>query len=155
MALNSRRPGGARKMPHFTAKNRPDQNERQLRDLHSFLHSEPPGVCCCTPTGMSTTMSMLQRPATVGLDCLLTACTRGICWTPAQTERGTPFQWTATGESQWSAELDQGKRPLRHDSVVNDLNMHNNGHVNNQSKVHSLALCVSRLGLAVSLHPVS
>ena len=26
------------------------QNERQLRDLHSFLHSEPPGVCCCTQT---------------------------------------------------------------------------------------------------------
>ena len=37
-------------MPHFTAKNPTDQNERQLRDLHSLLHSEPPGICCCTPT---------------------------------------------------------------------------------------------------------
>ena len=53
-------------MPHFTAKNPLDQNERHLRDLHSFLHSEPPGICCCTPTRMSTTVSMLQRAATVG-----------------------------------------------------------------------------------------
>ena len=60
---------------------------------------------------------------------------------PAQPGRRTLCQWTATGESQWSAELDQGKRPLRHDSDVNDLDMQNNGHVNH-SKVHSLALYV-------------
>ena len=29
----------------------------------------------------------------------------------AQPGNGPPCQWTATGESQWSAELDQGKRP--------------------------------------------
>ena len=30
--------------------------------------------------------------------------------------------------------LDQGKRPLRHDGDVDDLDMHNNGHVNNITK---------------------
>ena len=43
-------------------------------------------------------------------------------------------QWTATGESQWSAAQDQGKRPLRHDSVVDDLDSHNNRYVKNQSQ---------------------
>ena len=60
----------------------------------------------------------------------------------AQPGHRTPCQWTAPGESQWSAELDHGKRPLRHDSDVNDLDMHNNGRVNNQSKMRCLALCV-------------
>ena len=53
---------------------------------------------------------------------------------PAQPGNRTPNQWTATGESQWSAEMDQGKRPLRHDSDVNDLDMHNNGHVKNTTR---------------------
>ena len=30
--------------------------------------------------------------------------------------------------------LDQGKRSLRHDGDVDDLDMHNNGHVNNTTK---------------------
>ena len=75
------------------------------------------------------------------LDRLLTDCTRGNCWT-CTPRRRTPDQGTAPGESQWSAGLDQGKRPLRHDSVVDDLDMHHNGHVNNQSNVHISALCV-------------
>ena len=75
------------------------------------------------------------------LDRLLTDRARGNCWTCTPGRR-TPYQWTATGESHWSAGLDQGKRPLSHDSVVDDLNMHNNGHVKNQSNVHRSALCV-------------
>ena len=79
-----------------------------------------------------------QRPCSNELqlcdrDCLLPDCTRGICWT-CKPGRRTPCQWTATEESQWSAEQEQGKRPLRHDSDVNDHDMHNSGHVNNQSK---------------------
>ena len=75
------------------------------------------------------------------LDCLLTACTRGICWT-CTTGTSNTLSMDCNWESQWSAELDQGKRPLHHDVDVDDLDMYNNGHVNNQSKVHSLALCV-------------
>ena len=53
---------------------------------------------------------------------------------------------TLSMDSNWGisvvCKLEQKKRPLRHDSDVNDLDMHNNGHVNNQSNVHSLALYV-------------
>ena len=41
-------------MPHFTAKN------------HLIRINGNCGVCCCTPTGMSTTVSTLQRAAPVG-----------------------------------------------------------------------------------------
>ena len=41
------------------------------------------------------------------------------CWT-CTTETSTPRQWTATGESRWSAELHLGKLPLRHDRDVDD-----------------------------------
>ena len=80
------------------------------------------GDCRCTTTGCE------RRD----LDRLLTACTRESAGL-AQEGHRTPCQWTPTGESQWSAARDPGKRPLRHDSVVDDLDMHNNGHVNNQS----------------------
>ena len=131
------RTDGARKMPHFTAK------------THLIRMN---GNC-----GTFTVFCILNHPATVVAhqracqqQCpCLTGCNCGISTVsslpapeesagPTQTGRRTPCQWTPTGESQWSAGLDQGKRPLRHDSNVNDLDMHNN-----QSNVHCLALCVS------------
>ena len=59
----------------------------------------------------------------------ITACTPG----PAQPGHRPPYQWTATRESH---DLLTGprKRPLRHDGDVDDLDMHNNGHVNNITK---------------------
>ena len=54
-----------------------------------------------------------------------TACTPG----PAQPGNRPPYQWTLM-----ICSLDQGKRPLRHDGDVDDLDMHNNGHVNNITK---------------------
>ena len=84
-------PYGARKMPHCTAKNQPDQNERQLRDLHSFLHSEPSGIFRCTTTGMSTTVSSCNELQLWELDCLLTVCTRELAGRAQQRHR-TPCQ---------------------------------------------------------------
>ena len=71
--------------------------------------------------------------ATVRSRRFLTARTRESAGLAQEGQR-TPRQWTATGKSQRSAARDQGKRPKRHDKVVNDLDMHNNGHVNNQSR---------------------
>ena len=89
-----------------------------------------PGICRCTQLACER-----QCPASTAA----TVGSRPI--SPAQQGRRTPDQWNATGESQWSAELDQGKRPLRHDRVVDDLDMHN-GLVNTSPKKHSLTLCV-------------
>ena len=129
LALNSRRPGGARKMrknfdetSHRHSRHTvrilsmncatagtstTGSNVLQLRDLHSFLTSEPPGICRCTTTGMCTTESRFNELQLWELDCLLTDCTRELAG-PAQQRHRAPCQWTATGESQWSAGLDQG-----------------------------------------------
>ena len=57
------------------------------------------------------------------LDCLLTDCTRGICWT-CTTEASTPCQLTATGESLWFSEQSGPQRsPSRHDRDVDDLDI--------------------------------
>ena len=72
-------------------KNHPNKNELQLRDLHSFLHSEPSGICRCTPTGMSTTVSMLNELQLWDLGCLLTP--------PAPEESAGPAQTCTTGTS--------------------------------------------------------
>ena len=109
--------------------------------LHSFLHCRPSSICCCTPTGMSTTASKLHRAATVGSSTVSLPPAPEESAGPAHRDVEHLVKRTATGESQWSAELDQGKRPLRHDSDVNDLDLHNDGHVN-QFKMHSLALYV-------------
>ena len=112
----------------------------QLRDLRSFLASEPGGSCRCTQRACeqqcpaSTAATVGSRPISHGLHPKIAG--------PAQQGHRTPDQWTATGESQWSAELDNGKRPLRHDREVDDLDMHNDGRVNNQSTNAQFALCV-------------
>ena len=90
-----------------------------------------PGICRCTQRACErpcpSTNTVGSRPISHGLHPrkLLNLRNRG---------HRTPDQWTATGESQGSAELDREKRPLRHDKVVDDLDMHNGGHVNDQSK---------------------
>ena len=94
-----------------------------LNHRHLLLHT----------TGMQQHRQRFNELQLWDRDWLLTDCTRGSCWT-CTPKRGKPDQWTATGESQWSAAQDQGKRPLRHDSVIDDLDMHNSGHVNNQFK---------------------
>ena len=100
----------------------------QLRDMHSFRASEPPGICRCTQRACERPGPGKNTSATVGSRPIFTAAP----WIagPAQQGRRAPDQWNATGESQWSAALDQGKQPLRHDRDADDLNMRNNGHIN-------------------------
>ena len=50
---------------------RPPCQKLQLRDLRSFLTSQPPCICRCT----TTTVSMLNGLQLWELDCLLTDCT--------------------------------------------------------------------------------
>ena len=95
-----------------------------LNHRHLLLH---------TTAGMQQRRQRFNELQLWDRDCLLIDCTRGSCWTCAPGRR-KPDQWTATGESQGSAAQDQGKQPLRRDSVIDDLDMHNSGPVNNQSK---------------------
>ena len=48
---------------------------------------------------------------------------------PAQQGHRTHRQCTATGESQWSAERDQGNLQLRHDREIDDLSLQHNGNI--------------------------
>ena len=91
------RTDGARKCRISLRKTRPSQNERQLRDHHSFLHSEPPGICRCTPTGMSTQVSRLQRAAAVGSRLSPHSLHPRSLLDMHNQGRRTPCQWTATG----------------------------------------------------------
>ena len=90
---------------------------------------EPASICCCTPTGMSTTASK-QRQAT----------TEGSRLTPHGLHpnlHNQDIDHRINGLQQGNlmiCSLDQGKRPLRHDGDGDDLDMHNNGHVNNITK---------------------
>ena len=88
--------------------------------------------------GMATTVSSFNELQLWDLNCLLTDCSRGPCWT-CTTETFRTFVNVLQLEN-LSAFLNQGKLPLRHDRDVDDLDnrghlaMHNNGHVENQSK---------------------
>ena len=113
---------------HATISSTP--REMQLLDLRSFLHAEPPGNCRCTRTPLS---KHEYDECNCGIATVFSQTAPGSCWT-CTTGRRTPDSWTAAGESQWSAGMHHGKRPLRHDSVVDDLDMHNSGRVSKQSK---------------------
>ena len=92
LALNSKRPAhrhsrhtvrilvNCASRPAQQGHHRPRvQKVLQLRDLHSFLTSEPSGICRSTTTDMSTTVSSFNELQLWDLDCLLTDCTRGTC----------------------------------------------------------------------------
>ena len=103
---------------HQEQGHRPPCQKLQLRDLRSFQHSEPPSICRCTSTGMSTTVSTHQRG---DLDCLLTDCTRNLLDVH---NRGIEHLVNELQQENHHSILnsqDQGKLPLRHDRDVDDL----------------------------------
>ena len=119
-----------------------------LSKLHAAWVST--SICCCTPTGMSTTASKLQRAATVG---------SRLSSLPAPEDlHNQDVEHLINGLQQGNllvCSLDQGKRPLRHDSDVNDLDMHKNGHVNNTTKNCTCGIstvCTAPAGSPRSVH---
>ena len=97
-------------------------NVLQLRDFHSFLHVDTATVV--DTTGMSTNWSEKKRAATVGSRL-----------SPTLNAHRGPAQQTSITLSMYcncriSGKTDHGNLRLRHARDVDNLDMHNNRHVN-------------------------
>ena len=116
-----------------------------IADLHSFLTSKPNGTVVAQQRAVNDLVQGRKRAATVGSRLSCHRLHRESAGRVQERHR-THRQWTATGESQWSAQEHQGKQPLRHERDVDDLDMHNNGRVNNITKNCTCGIFTAREG---------
>ena len=119
----------------------------QLRGLHSFLHSEPPGKCRCTQRACNNIVqARIRRAATVGSELSSRRLHPKICWT-CTTDTSNTLSMNCPGESLWSNKsLDREKQQLRHDK---DDDLHD---LCNRDTVHHVKQFGNLCGPTKSLH---